>query len=152
MVNLKNTFNRFWNNTEDTGITVNTAGTAANTITWENPALTGTAVNNVTWYTGCTHDLTIDTGTDLTFDTTANACWSGPSFRKVSKKEFMVGMPQHNIKKGVYNADTWQGTCTGTLDFETTDRTFATDWYTPPQVYTTNNTTAGTANTRLTYG
>ena len=95
--------------------------------------------------------LTFDTGTDLQ----ANACWSGPSYRKVSKKEFMVGMPQHNIKEGVYN------TCDLThCEPEwttTTDRIFQYDYNGTAADATagtqlTSATTRNLANTRLTYG
>jgi len=135
MVNFRNTFNKFWNNTEDitTGTTtINTTGTAAILYPQEimtfpvDPAWNG---DTTTGGAACV--------------TTANACWSGPSFRKVSKKEFMVGMPQFNIKLGRYNADTWQGGCvtTCTPEWTTTDRMFAHDYNT---TWTTNDTTAAT--------
>jgi len=91
-------------------------------------------------------------------DTGLNACtttWNTP-FKQITKKEFMIGMPQREKNQNdiPVNGDTYQfqingTTTTGTNDLQyyTTNDTTAGDI-----TLTTNTTTAGTNNLRLTYG
>jgi len=130
---------RFWTQTN------NNAGTATTTIN-----TTGT--NDLVY-----PDNMIDNYWDG-LNTGVNACtttWNTP-FKQITKKEFMIGMPNKKPEKLEYDVPTngtmqfyTNGTATtntNDLQFYTTNDTTAGDIR-----LSTNTTTAGTNNLRLTY-